>query len=55
MTAAERDELAYALSTQTVDLALPGEPRKWGHLSPASCVVLARCVETWLGNRELRA
>jgi hypothetical protein len=48
MTRAERESLAYALSTMTVDLSGPGETVKWGHLSPASCEILAGAVAGWL-------
>jgi hypothetical protein len=41
-------ELAYNLSTFTVDLSLPGEPVKWGHLAPESCKLLVEGVKQWM-------
>jgi hypothetical protein len=41
-------ELAYNLSTFTVDLSLPDEPVKWGHLSPEGCRLLVEGVKSWL-------
>lgn len=43
------DELIDRLGTQTVDLSLPGEPSRWGHLSAESCATIARSVRLWVG------
>lgn len=45
------DGLAYALSTVTLDLSLAGEAKRWGHLSPASCEVLAQFVRHWIAQQ----
>jgi len=42
------EELIYNLSTFTIDLALPNEPVKWGHLSPESCRLLVEGVKSWM-------
>jgi hypothetical protein len=49
-TDADYEALAYNLSTWTIDLALPNEPVKWGHLSPESCRLLTNCVKAWMGE-----
>lgn len=36
--------LARVISSLTVDLSLPNEPPKWGHLSEESALTVARCV-----------
>lgn len=50
LTKADVTELAYTLSTWTLDLSLPtdGPEPRWGHLSPVSCALVVECVQGWL-------
>ena len=47
-----KKDFARVLSTWTLDLALGSDQHKrWGHLSPESCALVANCVQAWLHTR----